>query len=352
MRHRPFDASSPLTPASTGAVVGFRPAAASRHHGAKSWASPDRPWTAHLGGPAGWLVLDWVLAAYLLYVAGIALVWRVEEWPGIALTHAAALGLMLILPARGAAWERPYAADGPWFGWLRATARFLRYTYPALLLTPFFEEVALTVNAAARLDPYWFERYLYAADAALFGGSPAVLLSQHGIPLTDEVMHAFYFSYFPLVIGGIVVAWTGGRRGATPAPGFQRAFTCMMLGFLLSYVWYPFLPARGPWENPALMEGLRPFSGWLFTDAIHVIISNAAVSGGCFPSAHVSGTWAITFGLFATRAKAAPWFAFVAAGLSLSCVYTRYHHGIDVLAGLAVAGLATGLGLWLTRTRD
>ena len=35
--------------------------------------------------------------------------------------------------------------------------------------------------------------------------------------------------------------------------------TCMMLGFFLSYVWYPFLPARGPWEHPDVMAGLRPF---------------------------------------------------------------------------------------------
>ena len=107
--------------------------------------------------------------------------------------------------------------------------------YPALLLTPFFEEVALTVNAAVPSSPYWFERFLYAADRWLFGATPAVALSQAGGPLLDEIMHAFYFAYFPLIIGGIVLAWRGGRRGSeTPAPGFHTALTCMMLGFLLS----------------------------------------------------------------------------------------------------------------------
>ena len=163
-------------------------------------------------------------------------------------------------------------------------------------------------------------------------------------------MHAFYFAYFPLIIGGIVLAWSGARRGReTPAPGFHTALTCMMLGFLLSYVWYPFLPARGPWENPTVMAGLRPFDGWLFTDAITLIIRNAAVSGGCFPSAHVSGAWALTFGLYGNHRKAAIWFGLVAAGLSVACVYTRYHHAVDVVAGLTVATIAAMIGYRLTR---
>jgi membrane-associated phospholipid phosphatase len=81
-----------------------------------------------------------------------------------------------------------------------------------------------------------------------------------------------------------------------------------------------------------------------------MIIAGGAVSGGCFPSAHVSGTWAMTFGLYRTHPKAAFWFGFIALGLSVACVYTRYHHAVDVLAGLIVAGIAAMLGHRLTRT--
>jgi hypothetical protein len=86
----------------------------------------------------------------------------------------------------------------------------------------------------------------------------------------------------------------------------------MMLGFFLSYVWYPFLPARRPWEHPDVMAGLRPFGGGLFTRAIELIIAGAAVSGGCFPSAHVSGAWALILGLYATNRKAAVWLGLLA----------------------------------------
>ena len=298
------------------------------------------------------LAVDWAVTGYLIFVALIAVVYAaaIPAWLYILVTHAILVVFILALPPRGAAWERPQPGDSTSFARLQVVARFLRYTYPALLLTPFFEEVALTVNAASPGSRYWFEHILYAADLTLFGATPSVALSQAGNPVLDELMHAFYFAYFPLIIGGIFFAWSGGRRGGdTPATGFQTAFTCMMLGFLLSYVWYPFLPARGPWENARVMAGLRPFEGWLFTDAIHLIIGNAAVSGGCFPSAHVSGTWALTFGLYADHPKAARWFGVVAAGLSVSCVYTRYHHGVDVLAGLAVAAIAAVIGYRLTR---
>jgi len=305
-----------------------------------------------MSAPARWIVVDWATAIYAIFVAVLAVVRApaVPEWPYLVLAHGVLVVAMLLLPERGAAWERARPGEAPWRRRLRAGGRFLRYTYPALLLTAFFEEVAFTVNAVASSSPYWFERFLYAADHTLFGGIPAVMLSEAGVPILDEVMHALYFAYYPLIIGGIILAWTGRARGGrTPAAGFHTAFTCMILGFFMSYMWYPFLPARGPWENAQVMTDLRPFGGWVFTRIIGVIIDNAAVSGGCFPSAHVSGTWALTFGLYATDRRLAFGFGLMAMGLSVACVYTRYHHGVDVIAGMTVAAIAAAIGYRLTR---
>ena len=309
---------------------------------------PPRGWVANR--TASWMALDWVLATYVTFVAFVAIVWAVPRWPYILGGHAAIVVGLLLLPSRGATWEKPRTTDSRWLFCARSVARFLRYTYPALLLTPLFEEVSLTVNAAAGDAPYWFEHDLFNADRTLFGGTPAVMLSQAGNTVLDEIMHAFYFSYYFLIIGGIVIAWRRGR--GTPGSGFHTVMTCMMLGFFLSYVWYPFLPARGPWEHPEVMAGLRPFGGWVFTRAIELIIAGAAVSGGCFPSAHVSGAWAMTFGLYATDRRAALGFGPLASGLSIACVYTRYHHAVDVLAGLAVAVVAAMIGVGLTASSE
>jgi len=296
-----------------------------------------------------WIAVDWAVALYATFVAILAVVRAsaIPKWTHILAAHTLLVAALVWLPPRGAAWERPDRGDERLAAWARAAARFLRYTYPALLLTAFFEEVALTVNAIAPASPYWFEPHLYAIDRAIVGATPAVLSSQAGFPILDEIMHAFYFSYYLLITCGIVIAWTGGGRGrATPAPGFHAAMTTMMLGFFLSYVWYPFLPARGPWENPELMAELRPFDGWFFTGAVKLMMTGVAVSGGCFPSAHVSGTWALTFGLFPWHRRAALWLGMAAVGLSVACVYTRYHHLVDVLAGVAVAAIAVVIVHW------
>lgn len=301
---------------------------------------------------AAWNALDWVLAAYVSYVAAVVMVWadRIPEGRLLVAGHAAILAAMLLLPPRGAAWETRRAGDPRWRSMGRAALRFLRYTYPAALLPVFWTEGSLTVHAAAGLAPYWFEPYVYAADTALFGGIPAVMLSQAGVPLIDEVMHAFFFSYYPLLIGGIAIAWTGGsRRSGTPAPGFHPIMTTLMLGFFLSYIWYPLLPARGPWEDPATMAGLRPFEGWVFLPLVKLLIAGGSVSGACFPSAHISGTWALVFGLHRHHPAASRWFAFFAAGMSVACIYTRYHHGVDIVAGLAVALVAAAAGRRLTK---
>ena len=242
----------------------------------------------------GWIAVDWALA---VYAAGFGLLILlsgrgVARWPFFVLGHGALLALLFWLPARGARWEDRCSSDSRWLRCIRRVARFARYTCPALLLTVFFEEIGFFVNAISPSRPYWFEASLYAADRALFGTTPGVAISAMPAPVLDELMHALYFAYYPLIIGGIVIAWVGSSRGgATPGKGFHTAMTSMMLGFFFAYVWYPFLPARGPWENRELMSGLRDFDGFLFTPLARWVIDRAGVSGNCFPSAHVAGTW-------------------------------------------------------------
>jgi len=308
----------------------------------------DRTWIA--ARTASWMAIDWAVVLYVSFVALVAVWWTVPRWPLILAAHVALIAGLLALPARGAAWEQRRPDEPLWLSSARRSVRFLRYTYPALLLTFFFEEVTLTVNAASPQAPFWFERYLFNWDRALFGGIPAVMLSQAGNHVLDEIMSGFHFSYSLLIISGIAIAWTGGRRHArTPSRGFHTAMTCMMLGFFLSYIWYPFLPARGPWQHAEVMAGLRPFGGWVFTPLLKWLMKGVAVTGACFPSAHVSGTWALTFGLYRSNRKPALWMGAVAVGLSIACVYTRYHHAVDVFAGLAVAAVAAAIGYRLTR---
>lgn len=264
----------------------------------------------------------------------------------LLLAHAAILACIVMLPARGAAWESRRAGERLAQTARRQALRFLRYMYPLGLVIFYFEEVRYFVNALWLDNPYWFEPYLFSADREIFGGSPGVLLNPFvGMP-QDEIMHFFYFSYYLVVLGGGSFAYIGypfARK--PPAAGFETAITSMTAAFLCAFVWYPYLPARGPWENAELMQGLTAFQGFVFTPWIETIIAHGAVSGACFPSGHVAGTFGMSFGLLPYHPKAGRVCLFLATGMSAACLYTRYHHGLDIAAGL----LCAALGYWFAR---
>lgn len=302
-----------------------------------------------------WRLVDQIILLYV-GITGIlillALPWQPEgersSLGGLILLRLGILAGLWLLPPRGSAWEDFPPLESGLGRLLRKFLRFLRHSYPLLLILVFFEEVAVTVNILSPQHPYWFEPYLYAADRTLLGELPALLLADFTQPWLVESMHAFYFSYYLILIGGVVAVWRdpgqsqaqarGGSRGA-----FESTITGMTLAYLLTFLFYPFLPARGPWENLSLMEGLPPLEGPLFTPLVHWVISQGAVSGGCFPSSHVSGAWGLIAGMAPHRTRLALLLAGAAAGMSLACVYTRYHHAVDILAGLPIGLLA---GWW------
>lgn len=301
------------------------------------------PATRRRRGPsAGLEAVDLVVIAYAAWVAALVALRAasIPQWPTLLSLHAGIVGLVLLLPRRDAAWETSPARPA-WRRYGREALRFLRHAYPLPLVLVFFEEVRYTVNAVFPATPYWFEPWLYAADRALFGSLPARALAPTVGVWTSEVMHALYFAYYPILVGGL--AWTWLRPwsravGAGPGPAFRSVLLSMTTAFVLAFLWYPFLAARGPWENPALMAGLPDFEGPLFTPLMERIIEHGAVSGGCFPSAHVAGAWGVVWGLGAAGRRRAAWVAgILAAGMSFACVWTRYHHAVDVPAGLACA---------------
>jgi membrane-associated phospholipid phosphatase len=303
-----------------------------------------------------WEPIDGIVVAYTVWTGLLIVCFSPEAWPWLLAAHAAIVASVLIIPPRGAAWER---REWPGRGGraVHELLRFLRHAYPLPLALFLFEEGRFTVNMIFPANPYWFEPHLYAADAAVFGDLPARLLAPWVGPPLTELMHFFYWSYYTILIGGVLLAYLGparlrgpsqahgsaGRLGV-PAEGFATVITSLGAAFIAAFVFYPLLPARGPWESPGVMAGLPPLEGYAFTAMMDFIIEHGAVSGNCFPSAHVAGAWAIVLGLWRTPAhRREAWgLALLAAAMSVACVFTRYHHAADVAAGLA-CGIAGAL---------
>ncbi len=298
-----------------------------------------------------WEPIDAVVALYAAVTGILVAVFHdnVPERGSILLFHALVLLVIAVLPPRGAPWEGPRATDG-WFRHVRGGLRFLRYTYLLPLVLPFFEEVQQTVKAVFPAAPYWFEPYLYEADRWLFGELPAVLMNGWvGMP-QDEILHFFYFSYYLILISAPIIAWFGpkGFHGRPPGPAFSMLMTSALTSFILCFIWYPWLTARGPWENPELMAGMTPFQGIVFQPIMEFIVERGAVSGGCFPSSHVAGSWGMVFGLALYHRRAALLAGFLATGMSFACVYARYHHAVDVPAGFVAGALGATIAYLLT----
>lgn len=282
--------------------------------------------------------IDGAIGLYAIYIILLLAASRsIPEWPILIVLHVGILVVLVVLPPRGACWERtrtePLNRSVP-----RRVGVLLRHMYPLAVILFFFEEGQYIVNMLHPNSPYWFEKHLYAADHWLFGDHPSVVLLPYLSWPLNELMHFFYFSYFVVLVFGPLMGrmppgGSPGRPWRFNGPGFEAALGGMVMGFLCAFIWYPWIPARGPFENTELMSSLPRFSGGPFTYLARRITDGAAVSGNCFPSAHVAGTWGLTFGLADYHPRLGMWMGVLAVGISVSCTYTRYHHFVDVPAG-------------------
>jgi hypothetical protein len=76
-----------------------------------------------------WEPIDGIVVAYTVWTGLLIVCFSPEAWPSLVAAHAAIVALMVIIPPRGAAWER---REWPRL-WRRAVhelVRFLRHAYP------------------------------------------------------------------------------------------------------------------------------------------------------------------------------------------------------------------------------
>jgi membrane-associated phospholipid phosphatase len=121
------------------------------------------------------------------------------------------------------------------------------------------------------------------------------------------------------------------------SPEFQYYAFLIALGFLLSYVGYFAVPARGP---RFLLKHLQhlPLRGlWLFQGMQSTLDRLESINYDCFPSGHTELTilawWSsrmVGNRLFRLYFAYTPFLIF-------ATVYLRYHYTVDVLAGAVLA---------------
>ena len=170
-------------------------------------------------------------------------------------------------------------------------------------------------------------------DAAWLGDAPQWLMEATPAGWVSDLFMACYFFFFYYLIGGLLYYFAKDLK----------KFRICMVGFgtlyALGYVGYTLMPAAGP------VAEMDPRTGGWLTELGGGIIADRSNGVDVFPSVHVAASVFLLVFDWWHRRTHFWWVLGPVVGLWISTVFLRYHYGVDLLAGVA---LAVGC-LWLTR---
>ena len=183
---------------------------------------------------------------------------------------------------------------------------------------------------------------LQRIDHLLFGVPLPLVFDRWVTAGRTEFLSACYFLLFPYILVSCGrQLWRYGRAPDEARRFFAGLFTVYGLG-LLGYL---VVPAAGPYL--AMPEAFsHPIAGGWITRLNDLAVRRGSNHVDVFPSLHVAvSAFLLGFDFRHTRWRF--WsYAVPGVGLWVSTLYLRYHYGIDVLSGFALAavGLAIAYG--------
>ncbi|MBZ5508326.1 MAG: phosphatase PAP2 family protein [Acidobacteriia bacterium] len=230
----------------------------------------------------------------------------------LILGHVAAIGLLLLLA--------------------RSTSPiviFLRHWFLAVYVPFCYKQVpyfvsALKLRAVDVTLAHW--------DLAMWKVDPVFWLSSMPNRFLVEFLQVVYTMFIPgtLLLG--IVLWV--RR---PRQEFRYGTFVIAATFLISYLGYILMPARGPrfMDYASLHPPLKGL--WMFQTFQGALDGLEGAQYDCFPSGHVA---VVLVGCYVARRISSPVFYVFSAFavlITFSTIYLRYHYVIDVIAGMVLA---------------
>ena len=258
--------------------------------------------------------VDKVVLAYYAFCCVVILGWwtRLAPAPWLLLGHVVLAALLL--------WEikRP--------NW---TSRIFRNWYPMIYVTLCYKEMALFIPAIRHTDS---DQWLAGLDYRFWHANPTIWLERIYNPVLTEYLQWAYTLFVPAVLVVAVFLWRQRRFQE-----FQYYAFLIALGFLVSYLGYLVVPARGPRFLLSHLEHV-PLQGlWLFQGMQSTLDKLESAHYDCFPSGHTELTILAWWGSrLVSRRFFRVYFAYTPS-IIFATVYLRYHYTVDVLAGIATA---------------
>ncbi|WP_243048620.1 phosphatase PAP2 family protein [Dyella sp. RRB7] len=252
----------------------------------------------------------------LILVAGSLAAFRLDDRMLLATEAVGAIAWLAMAWAQ----QRP---DGSRFAEWRGTLQFAA----CWLIFPAFKAIrAVYIHHPA-------DGALLALDRRFWGGAslPEHLLGWEHAWLSEILSAGYFLFYFVVLIPVIVFSI---RRRSSEARAF---FTGLTLMYLVGFIGYVLVPAGGPYM--AFPETFPyPPQGGPITTFLVSVVKNGITGMDVFPSLHAGiGTYVLGFSALGGYRRIAVLLAPVVMALVVATLYLRYHYGIDVLCGLALA---------------
>lgn len=180
---------------------------------------------------------------------------------------------------------------------------------------------------------------LIKADLVLFGVHPTVWMEDFFIPWVADILALAYISYYfiPLVL--ILILYFRGR-----ANEFFLTAGTLLLGYYICYIIYIFMPAIGPRFTLASLQQVPLRGGIIMNTIVDTLNTLEGNKRDCFPSGHTQIVLVSLWFAFKYRRPLFWIYLPIITALIISTVYLRYHYVIDLIAGIAAAGITILLG--------
>ncbi len=258
--------------------------------------------------------VDKIILVFVLFTSTLIAIWwkQIPEAATLMAIHAGGVALLMFEV------KRP-----------NATTRVFRHWYPLPAVAACFKEMAILIPP---VRGWRADQALADLDMRIWGVNPTVWLERIHEPLLTELLQLAYTLFVPAVILVCYLLWRKREFGKFQYYGFLIA-----LGFLVSYIGYVLVPARGPrfWLNH--LQHIRLQGLWLFDRMQGTLNRLESSHYDCFPSGHTEMTLLALWGSRLVSKRLFRVYFFYTPSLIFATVYLRYHYSVDVLAGGVVA---------------
>ena len=213
-----------------------------------------------------------------------------------------------------------------WQGWV---SRIFHHWYPLLYVAFCYREMSILIPAIRRT---YADQALAKLDYAFWHAHPTVWLERIEVPPLTEFLQIVYSLFIPAVLFVALRFWL--RKDY---PAFRYYAFLIATGFLVSYIGYLLVPARGP---RIVLKDFQhiPLRGlWLFGLLQSTLDQLEHVTYDCFPSGHTELAILACWGSRQISRGFGRLYVAYTVCMVFATVYLRYHYTVDVAAGACLA---------------